>query len=100
MTRINVHLAVCRPGGGYDPDVWFPAADERTPKGKADRRKAQALCATCPVQAACLAYALDTGQDAGVWGGKTEAERRAIRRERRRAATAEAPPGSPPRAAS
>lgn len=94
MTRINVDLAVCRPGGGYEPDLWFPTSDERTSKGKADRAVAQAVCATCPVRAACLAYALDAGEDAGVWGGKSEAQRRQLRRERRHAATAGAPPGA------
>ncbi len=34
----------------------------------------------------CLAWALDTCQDAGVWGGLDEEERRVIRRARRRAA--------------
>lgn len=45
---------------------------------------AKAVCATCPVAAACLDYALDTGQEAGVWGAKTEDERRQLRRQRQR----------------
>ena len=28
----------------------------------------------------CLAWALETGQDAGVWGGMSEDERRALKR--------------------
>jgi WhiB family redox-sensing transcriptional regulator len=100
MTRINVRLAVCRPGGGYDPDLWYPTSDERTRRGRFDRAKAKAVCQDCPVQAACLAYALDAGEDAGVWGGATEAERRAMRRARRHAVTAGAPSGSVTRAAS
>jgi WhiB family redox-sensing transcriptional regulator len=28
----------------------------------------------------CLTFALETGQDAGVWGGMSEDERRALKR--------------------
>ena len=45
--------------------------------------KAKAICARCPVRDACLAYALDTGEAFGVWGGLTEDERRAMLRQRR-----------------
>ena len=38
----------------------------------------------CPVQAACLDYAIDNHVDHGVWGGKSERERRRIARARRR----------------
>ena len=40
------------------------------------------ICGTCAVQAPCLEWALSTGQDAGIWGGMTEEERRAARRDR------------------
>jgi WhiB family transcriptional regulator, redox-sensing transcriptional regulator len=63
-----------------DPDLFFPIA----PSGPALQQAAQAkaICAHCPVRLDCLSYALDTGQDAGVWGGTTEEERRQIRTER------------------
>jgi WhiB family transcriptional regulator, redox-sensing transcriptional regulator len=32
----------------------------------------------------CLEWALDTNQDAGVWGGMSEDERRTLRRARQR----------------
>ncbi|MGH8910691.1 MAG: WhiB family transcriptional regulator, partial [Egibacteraceae bacterium] len=35
-----------------------------------------------PVRARCLAWALQTRQDDGVWGGLSEDERRAVRRKR------------------
>ena len=50
---------------------------------------ARRICATCPVQAPCLEYALLHRIDHGVWGGASERERRRIARQRRlqRAAT-------------
>ena len=68
-------LAECRK---YDPEMWFPVSDEDTPKGRADRAVAQTVCFGCPVRDECLKFALDTGQVDGVWGGRTEAERRAM----------------------
>jgi WhiB family redox-sensing transcriptional regulator len=46
--------------------------------------QAKAVCRRCPVINACLEWALETKQDAGIWGGKTEDERKAIRRSRQR----------------
>lgn len=36
---------------------------------------AKAVCARCPVRPDCLAWALETGQDTGIYGGHTEDER-------------------------
>lgn len=47
---------------------------------------AKTICNDCPVAKQCLEFALRTLQDYGVWGGRTEDERRAIRRARRAAA--------------
>ena len=60
-----------------DPDLFFPIAF----LGPAQQQIAQAkaICAACLVRTACLRYALETGQDAGIWGGTTEDERREIR---------------------
>ena len=43
---------------------------------------AKEVCTNCTVAEPCLQFALDTNQEAGVWGGFTEEERRIIRRER------------------
>jgi WhiB family redox-sensing transcriptional regulator len=40
----------------------------------------------CPVMTDCLQWALETGQEAGVWGGASEDERRAMRRRSHRSA--------------
>ena len=42
---------------------------------------AKAICRQCDVQAACLEFALATNQEAGVWGGTSEDERRRLRKQ-------------------
>ncbi len=54
-----------------DPETFFPAPSE-----PADA--ALALCRTCEVQGACLAWALEVGDCHGVWGATTPRERRAM----------------------
>ena len=43
-----------------------------------DQRKAKSYCIDCPIQQRCLEWALDN-QELGVWGGKTEDERKDYR---------------------
>ena len=71
--------AACR---DTDPDLFFPVG--QTGPAIAHIASAKAVCTTCAVNRECLEYALMTNQDAGIWGGKTEDERRKIRRERRK----------------
>jgi WhiB family transcriptional regulator, redox-sensing transcriptional regulator len=63
---------------GLDPEMFFAGKDER-----AETEAAKAICAGCPVQGACLEYALANGIEEGVWGGLGERSRRRIRRQRR-----------------
>ena len=42
--------------------------------------EAKSVCRRCPVVSECLTWALESGQDAGVWGGMSEDERRALKR--------------------
>lgn len=72
--------AACR---NSDPDLFFPVGS--TGPALEEIRAAKALCARCPVQDRCLAFALETNQDAGIWGGATEEERRELRRKISRA---------------
>lgn len=65
-----------------DVDLFFPIGVTGSALDQAERAKA--YCQDCPVRAQCLDWALETNQDAGVWGGKTEDERRQLRRARRR----------------
>ncbi len=59
------------------PDTFFPSDGLGV-------IKAQRICAKCPVQNACLEYALENHIDHGVWGGRSERERRRILRARRK----------------
>lgn len=56
---------------------------------KAHQKQAVALCATCPIRAECLDYALAGCIDYGVWGGCSPEERRVLRRRRRLAIASE-----------
>lgn len=61
---------------GADPEVFFIERGESAAPAKA-------ICAGCPVRELCLEYALERGEKFGVWGGKSERERRRLRRARR-----------------
>ncbi len=64
--------AACR---GCDPNIFFTSRGENKALAKA-----KAICATCPVSAQCLNCALSQPfVTQGVWGGKSERERRRIR---------------------
>jgi WhiB family redox-sensing transcriptional regulator len=60
-----------------DADLFFPVP--HTNGWKKQTKEAKAVCAACPVKQLCLDWALDTAQPAGIWGGKSELERRALR---------------------
>lgn len=62
--------ANCR---GMDPELFFPEPGESL-------ASARAVCRACDVQAECLAYAINTGEKQGVWGGTSGQERKRIRR--------------------
>lgn len=69
------HHALCN---DEDPELFFPIG--RTGPALMQVELAKAVCRKCTVTEACLAWALESGQDAGVWGGMSEDERRAIKR--------------------
>jgi WhiB family transcriptional regulator, redox-sensing transcriptional regulator len=72
---------------GEDPELFFPHGNTGPAAEQVERAKA--ICDRCEVRVACLEYALDTNQDAGVWGGLSEEERRTVRRARQRRRRAE-----------
>ncbi|HSX33305.1 MAG TPA: WhiB family transcriptional regulator [Candidatus Saccharimonadales bacterium] len=60
-----------------DPDLFFPIGND----GPAllQTAQAKAVCRRCPVKDECLQWALETGQDDGVWGALSKDERRRLR---------------------
>ena len=73
------HRAACR---DEDPDLFFPVGNSGPTLVQI--AEAKTVCLRCPVAAPCLTWAFESGQDAGVWGGMTEDERRALKRRNRR----------------
>lgn len=61
----------------YPNLTWFPERGE--PMGEA-----RSVCARCLVREECLAYAVDTGQMFGLWGGMSTRERRRLSGHERR----------------
>ena len=64
-----------------DPDLWFGSEDDAL----ATRfRAAKNMCSYCPAIQACAAYAIESNEIYGVWGGLTPAERTALRDKHKR----------------
>ncbi len=61
-----------------DPELFFPIGNTGPAIKQID--EAKAVCGRCDVAETCLRWALDTNQDAGVWGNLSEDERRALKR--------------------
>ncbi len=59
-----------------EPDAWFP---EQGNSGN----YASLMCGRCPITDACLAFALETGQGFGYWGGMSADGRRNLKPEQR-----------------
>jgi len=70
-------------------DMWFPPDGEHGNVARVRERAAKRVCARCPVTQECLAFAVATGQQHGVWGGLGSRELAARRRAWRRARPAE-----------
>jgi WhiB family transcriptional regulator, redox-sensing transcriptional regulator len=64
------HQARC---SEHDPDLFF------VPRVALERR-AKTICSRCPVKTDCLAFALDSRMEFGIWGGLNEKERRSMLR--------------------
>jgi WhiB family redox-sensing transcriptional regulator len=58
-----------------DPSLFFGPEGEARNKRRFREAAAKAICAYCPVRAACRTFALTTAEPYGIWGGTTEAER-------------------------
>ena len=69
--------AACREIGG---DIWFPELGENV------HSKVKRVCGACTVRTECLEYALAHDERFGIWGGKSERERRVLKQLRRASA--------------
>ena len=67
--------AACR---DTSPELFFPIGTTGVALDQIDAAKR--VCGECPVAGECLEFALATNQEAGVWGGLTEEERRRLRK--------------------
>jgi WhiB family transcriptional regulator, redox-sensing transcriptional regulator len=92
MTETRVHLpprpatpgspdwrdsGACRDA---DPELFFPVGSAGPALVQVDQAKQ--ICGRCVVRTQCLEWALASGQEAGVWGGTSDDERRALRHRR------------------
>ena len=71
-----------------DPELFFPIGN--TGPALVQIEEAKAVCQRCEVVDTCLRWAMESGQDSGVWGGLSEDERRALKRRTARARRAAA----------
>jgi len=74
------HRAACR---DEDPELFFPIGT--TGPAFDQTEQAKNVCRRCDVTESCLSWAMESGQDSGVWGGLSEDERRALKRRNARA---------------
>ena len=58
---------------GKPANIFFPSSGQGVDK-------ARRICQECRVQEACLSYALGNRINHGVWGGRSERERRRLLR--------------------
>ncbi len=63
---------------GLDLNLFFPISTVGA-AAETQVQEAKAVCAECPVQRECLAWALAVGPEFGIFGGRTDAERRLLR---------------------
>lgn len=77
--------------GGMDSRVFFANGCH----ARAQVHVAQKICAACPVRPACEAWAIETGERFGVWGGMSQRE---LRRKRRRFTSRAKAGTTPPKA--
>ncbi len=73
------HNALCL---DEDPELFFPIGSAGPAATQVEQAKL--VCRRCPSVEPCLTWAMETGQDSGVWGGTSEDERRALARRRTR----------------
>ena len=71
--------ARCKNKATAKHDPWFPEDEDGNEDYSEEKTWiARAECAACPVREMCLEYAIETGQQHGIWAGYSPEERRHI----------------------
>lgn len=87
--RMRPHTPDCERGEDWrdqaacrdtDPELFFVPGRSDAPASRRQVAQTKAVCAGCTARAACLNYALDSGQEYGIFGGTSAEERRRISR--------------------
>jgi WhiB family redox-sensing transcriptional regulator len=73
--RPDRDLASCK---DTHPRLFFPDVGDL-----ATVREAKAVCKTCQVRVECLRFAIESGEQHGIWGGMTYRERRRVKMTRK-----------------
>ena len=66
-----------------DPELFFPIGN--TEPAFRQIEEARAVCLRCEVIEICLNWAMETRQEAGVWGGQSAEQRQSLKRRNARA---------------
>jgi len=66
-----------------DPELFFPIGN--TEPAFRQIEEARAVCLRCEVMEICLNWAMETRQEAGVWGGQSAEQRQSLKRRNARA---------------
>jgi WhiB family redox-sensing transcriptional regulator len=66
-----------------DPELFFPIGN--TEPAFRQIEEARAVCLRCEVREICLNWAMETRQEAGVWGGQSAEQRQSLKRRNARA---------------
>jgi WhiB family redox-sensing transcriptional regulator len=61
-----------------DPEMFFPPTYGAT--HRLEIAEAKALCRACGARQECLAFAVDSNEQFGIWGGATPTERQRVAR--------------------
>ncbi|WP_255502935.1 WhiB family transcriptional regulator [Mycolicibacterium sp. CH28] len=69
--------ARCR---GMPLEMFFLTSTEKGSVRAAHESNAKRICLPCPVRQRCLSYAMEIGEQHGIWGATTPAERTAMRK--------------------
>ena len=71
--------AACKDKASAESDPWFSPEDDDDNYSEESTWIARSICHNlCEVRETCLEYAIETGQQYGIWGGLDPKERRKL----------------------